>query len=113
MKNCLKHFRKFFVSFFIKNLGLIFLIFACFFSGCAYEPVKVALKEEPIPEPEPEPEPLPDPVPPKLTLMVYMAADNDLESHALANLKEMERAEYEQMTVLVLLVGIEELDRKA
>lgn len=41
----------------------------------------------------------------KLTLMVYMAADNDLESAALEDLNEMEAAFYdeEKITVLVLL----------
>ena len=41
----------------------------------------------------------------KLTLVVYMAADNDLESAALEDLNEMEAAFYdeEKITVLVLL----------
>lgn len=39
----------------------------------------------------------------KLTLMVYMAADNDLETYALKNLKAMEKAEYEGINVLVLV----------
>ena len=38
-----------------------------------------------------------------LTLMVYMAADNDLETHALANLKAMERAVTDDINVLALL----------
>lgn len=38
-----------------------------------------------------------------LTLMVYMAADNDLEPHALANLKAMERAVTDNINILVLL----------
>ena len=59
-------------------------------------------------ETEPEPEPIPDPMqempdPPKLTLVVYMAADNDLESYAIQNLKSMEHADFEKMNVLVLL----------
>ena len=54
----------------------------------------VEIIEEPEPEPEPEKE---------LTLLVYMAADNDLESHALRNLKEMEHACFDNMNVLVLL----------
>ena len=58
--------------------------------------------------PEPEPEPIPDPMqempdPPKLTLVVYMAADNDLESYAIQNLKAMEHADFGKMNVLVLL----------
>ena len=69
------------------------------------------------PEPEPEPEPLPEfdpmkemPDPAKLTLVVYMAADNDLESYAVSNLKAMEHAEFENMNVLVLLDRAEGFD---
>ena len=40
---------------------------------------------------------------PKLTLMLYMAADNDLESYAIQNLKAMEHAKFEKVNVLVLL----------
>ena len=59
-------------------------------------------------EAEPEPVILPDPMqempdPPKLTLVVYMAADNDLESYAIQNLKAMEHADFSKMNVLVLL----------
>ena len=39
----------------------------------------------------------------QLTLLVYMAADNDLESYAISNLKAMERADFSGMNVLVLL----------
>ena len=46
----------------------------------------------------------------KLTLLVYMAADNDLEYHALQNLKAMERAEFSGMNVLVLLDRSEDYD---
>lgn len=46
----------------------------------------------------------------KLTLLVYMAADNDLERYALENLKAMERADYESMNVLVLLDRAEGFD---
>ena len=65
--------------------------------------------------PEPEPEPIPDPMqempdPPKLTLVVYMAADNDLESYALSNLKAMEKASFNNMNVLVLLDRAEGYD---
>lgn len=47
----------------------------------------------------------------KLTLMVYMAADNDLESEAIANLKQMEHSNFGKMNVLVLLDRAEEYDR--
>ena len=47
----------------------------------------------------------------KLTLMVYMAADNDLESEAIANLKQMEHSDFDRMNVLVLLDRAEEYDR--
>lgn len=39
----------------------------------------------------------------KKTILVYMAADNDLESYALQNLKQMEKAVFKKTTVLVLL----------
>ena len=67
------------------------------------------------PEPEPEPELTPDPMqempdPPKMTLVVYMAADNDLESYAIQNLKAMEHADFNKMNVLVLLDRSEGFD---
>ena len=69
-----------------------------------------ASETEQEPESEPEPEPLPEldpmpeiPEPAKLTLVVYMAADNDLESYAIANLKAMEHADFKNLNVLVLL----------
>ena len=46
----------------------------------------------------------------KLVLLVYMAADNDLESYAIQNLKQMEHANYEKMDVLVLLDRAEGYD---
>ena len=46
----------------------------------------------------------------ELTLLVYMAADNDLESHALRNLKAMEQAEFSGMNVLVLFDRSQEYD---
>ena len=39
----------------------------------------------------------------KLTLIVYMAADNDLESYALENLNAMEKIRFKKMKVIVLL----------
>ena len=62
--------------------------------------------------PVPEPLLLQDNTKPqaKLTLMIYMAADNDLESYALQNLKQMERADFSRMNVLVLLDRSEEYD---
>ncbi len=61
--------------------------------------IEVPEEETVIPEPSKE-----------LTLLVYMAADNDLESHAIRNLKEMERAECEHLNVLVLLDRSENYD---
>ncbi len=46
----------------------------------------------------------------KLTLLVYMAADNDLESYALQNLKEMEHAAFTEMNILVLLDRTQDYD---
>ena len=72
-------------------------------------------ESEPTPEPEPETAPVPEPMqempePPELTLVVYMAADNDLESYAIQNLKAMEHADVEKMNVLVLLDRSEGFD---
>ena len=70
-------------------------------------------QEEPEPASEPEPDPGPMPQMPetkKLTLMVYMAADNDLESYALQNLKDMEHAGFSGMNILVLLDRTEGFD---
>ena len=77
------------------------------------------LESEPDPsmevDPETDPEVPPDPMqempePPKLTLVVYMAADNDLESYAIQNLKAMEHADFSKMNVLVLLDRSEGFD---
>lgn len=46
----------------------------------------------------------------QLTLMVYMAADNDLETYALQNLKMMEGVKSEGMNILVLLDRAEGYD---
>ena len=46
----------------------------------------------------------------ELTLLVYMAADNDLESYAIRNLKAMERADFSRMNVLVLFDRSESYD---
>ena len=72
-------------------------------------------EEEILPEPESESVIIPDPMQempedPKLTLVVYMAADNDLESYAIQNLKAMEHADFEKMNVLVLLDRSEGFD---
>ena len=50
------------------------------------------------------------PEPKTLTLMVYMAADNDLESHAIRNLKAMERADFSNINVLVLMDRSQDYD---
>ena len=69
------------------------------------------LEPEPEPEPEPELSPMPElPEPKKLTLMIYMAADNDLESHAIQNLKAMEHSDFDNMNILVLLDRAEGYD---
>lgn len=46
----------------------------------------------------------------KLTLIIYMAADNDLESYAISNLKQMEHADFSKMNVIVLLDRAEGYD---
>lgn len=47
----------------------------------------------------------------KKTVLVYMAADNDLESYALQNLKQMERVKLENLNVLVLFDRAEGYDQ--
>lgn len=47
----------------------------------------------------------------KTTVLVYMAADNDLESYAIQNLKQMERAKTENLNVLVLFDRAEGYDQ--
>ena len=46
----------------------------------------------------------------KLTLMIYMAADNDLEKYALANLRSMEKISHEGVNVIVLIDRTEGYD---
>ena len=48
--------------------------------------------------------------PGSLTLMVYMAADNDLESHGIRNLKAMEKADFSGINVLVLFDRSQDYD---
>ena len=55
-------------------------------------------------------EPVEADAPAKLTLIVYMAADNDLEQYAIENLKDMEYADFENINVLVLLDRAEGYD---
>ena len=64
--------------------------------------------QDPGPDPEPT-DPVPD-TPAKLTLIVYMAADNDLEQYAIENLKDMEYADFENINVLALLDRAEGYD---
>ena len=72
------------------------------FWGCSSPCEKISFSENTV---------VTEALPAKLTLMVYMAADNDLESYALANLKAMERASYEGVKVLVLLDRAEGYDQ--
>lgn len=46
----------------------------------------------------------------KLTLLIYMAADNDLESYAIENLNEMENSKFRDMSVLALIDRSDEYD---
>lgn len=46
----------------------------------------------------------------RITLMIYMAADNDLESYALQNLKQLENGKSDEVNVLVLLDRAEGYD---
>jgi len=65
-------------------------------------------QKTPAPPPEPEPPPPPPPPPPReWTFIIYMAADNDLESAAIADIKELEAVRYDYdsspVSILVLL----------
>lgn len=77
------------------------------------EPVE-GPEEDPSEVPEPAEGPTENPIvapePKKLTLLIYMAADNDLESYAIQNLKAMEHAAFENMNVLVLLDRAQDYD---
>ena len=80
-------------------------------------PKQIAMLDNTTQEPEEPPieEPVEEPAeeivqPKELTLLVYMAADNDLESYAIKNLKAMERANFSNLNVLVLLDRSEEYD---
>lgn len=82
----------------------------------ATEPESETETEPEQPEEEEQAEPpeleLPEEEEPaELTLMVYMAADNDLESYALQNLKAMEHAEYEKINVIALIDRAEGYDQ--
>ncbi len=46
----------------------------------------------------------------KLTLIIYMAADNDLESYAIENFNEMENSKFRNMNVLALVDRSDEYD---
>ena len=108
----------------IKETWIIVLIVLIFGNGCSngfyrnrvivVSPEQETEEEaEPVPEPEPVeiPEPMQEmPGAAKLTLVVYMAADNDLETHAIANLKDMEHADFNDINVLVLLDRAEGFD---
>lgn len=84
----------------MRGKGFAFLLAAFMMAACS-NPASHG-KIEDVTEPEKEPA--------ELTLMVYMAADNDLESYALENLKAMERAVYSKVNVLVLMDRSESYD---
>ena len=94
----------------VRQIVFLLLFAVIYLTGCLEQPSIVTVvnknqiveEPEPIVEPEPEPEPEPEIIK-QLTLMVYMAADNDLESYALQNLNQMELADCENLNVLVLM----------
>ena len=72
-----------------KHTFLVFILcLTCFFSACSFSEDPVLITDQNGNK--------------KLTLMIYMAADNDLESYALANLKEIEKALIQEVNVLLL-----------
>ncbi len=76
----------------MKNLKLFIFAFLIF-SSCQNGVSKITGSDV-TPKPPSEAE---------LTLVVYMACDNDLESYALQNLKQMEKTEFSKINVLVLM----------
>lgn len=60
-------------------------------------------EDEEVIQEEPEPIPEVEEIRKQLTLMIYMAADNDLESYAIQNLKMMESSKVDEVNILVLL----------
>lgn len=84
------------------KIKTILALFSCILIfSCSMENDVIIIQDvTPIPE-QPAPPP-PEPEPKKLTLLVYMAADNDLEGYAIADLKEMEKAVNEDINVLIL-----------
>jgi len=90
----------------VKKLLLIECIFLMVLTGC---PLQIITSTQIEPEPvitdtqiEPEPEPV---IPPQWTFIIYMAADNDLESAAIADFNELEAVNLEgaPINILVLL----------
>ena len=77
------------------------------FSGCRFESEKIIFPPD---KTEKRPESKTADKTKKLTLMVYMAADNDLEPYAIQNLKAMEHADFSELNVLVLLDRAEGYD---
>ena len=71
----------------LKTINIFLLIL--FFSGCKHGEIVSEISDV-------------SKKPSSLTLMIYMAADNDLESYAIQNLKQMEKAVCSGINVLVL-----------
>lgn len=84
---------------FILFYSILLFIFTGCFIGTNFAPIN-----DVTPKPETEPEPI------EMVLMIYMAADNDLESFAIQNLKQMEHAQFSKVKVLVLLDRAEGYD---
>ena len=80
----------------IKTNWFLIICLTCFFSGCSYSDEPVLIEDVNGNK--------------KLTLMIYMAADNDLESYALANFKTIEKSITQETNVLVLLDRSEDYD---
>ena len=84
------------------KLSLILLIAISFFVSC-FTPTTPSKIVDASPKKSP-------PDPPKLVLMVYMAADNDLENYAIQNLKQMEHAEFGETKVIAIVDRAEGYD---
>lgn len=79
------------------------LLLAVMLAACSRQPLDSrVVQSEPPAEPDPEPPPEDPPEPPAWTVLVYMNADNDLESQAIADINELERGEWPQAAIYVL-----------
>jgi hypothetical protein len=79
----------------MKKLLLVVCIILLVLTGC---PLSINTDTQAEPEPEPEPEPIKR----EWTFIIYMAADNDLESAAIADFNELEAVQLKDAPISIL-----------